>query len=70
MLKGVHICVSVFRLESFNERFLQHCGTEEGENWCDHLAMILSNHTRFKHLHKKTITNMGDALGKTKHYKK
>ncbi|KAL7836668.1 hypothetical protein AOLI_G00279520 [Acnodon oligacanthus] len=39
-----------------------HCGIKEWGDWCIHLAMVLSNHTRFKHLHKKTITRMGDAL--------
>ncbi|XP_036455008.1 protein transport protein Sec16A-like [Colossoma macropomum] len=39
-----------------------HCGIKEWGDWCTHLAMVLSNHTRFKLLHKKTITRMGDAL--------
>ncbi|KAI4901705.1 hypothetical protein NFI96_029240, partial [Prochilodus magdalenae] len=39
-----------------------HCGIKEWGDWCVHLAMVLSNHTRFKHLHEKTITRMGDAL--------
>ncbi|KAL6465448.1 hypothetical protein MHYP_G00255810 [Metynnis hypsauchen] len=38
------------------------CGIKEWGDWCIHLAMVLSNHTRFKHLHKKTITRIGDAL--------
>uniref|UniRef100_A0A8B9LGC7 Protein transport protein sec16 n=1 Tax=Astyanax mexicanus TaxID=7994 RepID=A0A8B9LGC7_ASTMX len=39
-----------------------HCGDKEWGDWRTHLAMVLSNHTRFKHLHKKTISRMGDAL--------
>ncbi|XP_076853903.1 uncharacterized protein LOC143509251 [Brachyhypopomus gauderio] len=39
-----------------------NCRFKEHEDWRIHLAMVLSNHTCFKHLHKKTITKMADTL--------
>ncbi|XP_066510558.1 protein transport protein Sec16A-like isoform X4 [Hoplias malabaricus] len=38
------------------------CEIKDCGHWHIHLAMVLSNHTHFKHLHQKTITRMGDTL--------
>lgn len=42
----------------------QCCGEEKWGDWRPHLAMVLSNLTHTLDLDTRTITTMGDTLGK------
>ena len=43
---------------------LQSCGEEKWGDWRPHLAMVLSNLTHTLDLDTRTITTMGDTLGR------
>ncbi len=43
---------------------MQCCGEEKWGDWRPHLAMVLSNLTHTLDLDTRTITTMGDTLGR------
>ncbi len=48
----------------YSSVFMQCCGEEKWGDWRPHLAMVLSNLTHTLDLDTRTITTMGDTLGR------
>lgn len=58
------MCVFIATSVEYFFIFIQCCGEEKWGDWRPHLAMVLSNLTHTLDLDTRTITTMGDTLGR------